>query len=77
MAAPIKMINTIDVVFAVSIITPCMVLSILNVRQPLQTTPVRSTAVAIPASTRPITSSAVRSSSNEFYVQVINAQDHQ
>ena len=59
MAAPIKMINTIEVVFAVSTMTPCMVFSILNARQPLQTTPIRRTTVANAASTRPITSSVL------------------
>ncbi|GIS91431.1 MAG: hypothetical protein CM1200mP20_14720 [Pseudomonadota bacterium] len=58
-AAPISMIKTIEVVFAVSIITPSMVFSILNVRQPLHMTAIRRTTVAILARTTANISSAL------------------
>ena len=43
--------NTSDVVFAVSIITPLSVSSILYARHALHSTAARKTTVAIPAST--------------------------
>jgi hypothetical protein len=48
-AAPSRMMNTSDVVFAVSIITPCSVLSIRSVRKPLQI----SATIRPPSATTP------------------------
>ena len=58
-AAPIRMMNTIEVVFAVSIITPRRVSSMRQARQALHATPTSSPATATPASAMP---SASRSS---------------
>ena len=59
MAAPMRMMKTIEVVLAVSIITPCKVSSILKMRHPLQKTPIQSTITAITARNMPKASDAV------------------
>ena len=52
-AAPSRMMNTIDVVLAVSSMTPCSVLSILNARHAAQAMAKISTPTAIQASAMP------------------------
>ncbi len=58
-AAPIRMINTIEVVLAVSPITSCKVVPVLNTRQPLQAMAMSNAAEAIKPSVTPRRSSSV------------------
>ena len=59
MAAPMRIINTIEVVLAVSPITSCKVVPVLNTRQPLQVKATSNAAEEINPSTIPKRSSSV------------------
>ena len=67
MAAPSRMMKTSEVVFAVSIITPCSVSSTLSARQPLQTS-----AVSRPVTATAATATAKASSPDRIFLTLIS-----